>query len=248
MPANKAAAQATVLCRRKNSLAATLVAPSLVAALYDTLPGNQPVAFGNVIAIWQGTAVQWGEKPLTMQAIIKNDQEGDQVVPFSATQPPYTVAYGTSASGTAYCATVLITAIGMPGSPFASGLDLTFVGNDSLVASFSTPEGNQPHAYENWLGLWDGKVATYDRSNQIKRVSIDPNVSSDYQFMNDLTLTIDTVYTLGYGCGPKDTDLAATLTFKTESFLLSLRKFLQKNDLQSTKTRQLLRKLLQREE
>jgi len=248
VPANEVTAQATVLSKQSNSLTAELVVASIVAAKYSTLPGNLPATFKNVIAVWPGTIVLWGEKPLALSAITKDDPQGDRAINLPASQPPYTVAYGTSASGTAYCATVLLTELGKPGNPFAIGLDLPWVGDDSLVASFSTPAGNQPHDYGNWLGLWEGQVATYDGSNRIKKVAIDDNVSSGAQLMNDLTLKIKTLYTLGYGCGPKDTDLAATLTFQTEPFLFSRRQFLQMNARRSTKTLQLLRELSQREE
>jgi hypothetical protein len=222
--------QATVLPRNADFLDAQLAGPNVVTASYKTLPGNRPAQFENVIAVWPGRDIPWGQPPLTQDLLTGEGPDGDMVLMIpSGSAPPLIVAYGTSPTGKAYCATSKLEEAHQPGTLFITDLCLHWVGNDSLVATFQTPFGNQPNANENWLGLWEGKVATYDGSNRIAKVAIEADVSSGSQPMNDLTLKVETEYTLGYGCGPRDADLAATLTFKTDPFLLSFRAFVAKH-------------------
>ena len=131
------------------------------------------------------------------------------------------VAYGTSNSGTAYCAGQIVDP-GQPQTPITTQLSVPWVGTDSLLAEFSTPAQNNPRTYGNWIGLWKGQGFTYNGANRIAKVVVSSDVASGSQSMNGLELTVNTLYTLGYSCGPRDEDVAAWITFKTQPFLLSL--------------------------
>ena len=218
-------AQATVIDKKADTLEAQLVAPAVAVAKYNTLPLNRPQTYHNLVAIAPGPYAPWAREPLASQRIQKDDPTGDVTLPFSGSGPPYVVAYGTSPTGTAYCATIQVTELNEWGTPFNTSLDLAWVGSDSLVAKFTTPTGNQPHTYKNWLGLWIGEVAYFNDTNRKELVRIESNVSTDYQTMNGLTLLHSTKYTLGYGSGPADTDLSTTLTFETDPFLYTFRQF-----------------------
>ena len=127
---------------------------------------------------------------------------------------------GTSGSGTAYCA-AQIAGSSQPQEPITTQLGLAWLGSDSLLASFVTLPLNAPKSYRNWIGLWKGQGLTYDGSNRLAKVDIDSDGATS-QSMNGLLLTVDTTYTLGYACGPRDQDLAAWVTFKTDPYLFML--------------------------
>lgn len=196
-----------------------------IGVTYKTLMGNQPQNFGNVVSVWSGSEIGWGHNPppLVSVPVPDNTPSGDLVVTLGdqtpAGGPPYMVAYGTSNSGTAYCAGQMVDRVVQP--PFTTLLNLGGVGNKSLLAIFNTPQGNTPMRYGNWIGLWAGQTFTYDGVNRIKKVTVGADVAVGGQAMNGLGLTIDSFYTLGYACGPRDQDLAAWITFKTQPFLLS---------------------------
>ncbi len=214
-----------VIASGTTKISAQLLDPTHIAVSYGTLMGNQPKNFGNVVSVWSGSEIGWSNKPnpIVTVPVPGTTPDGDMVVPLGSQppSPPYVVAYGTSNSGTAYCAAQIVPS-DPPPDPITTQISLPWVGTDSLLAGFITPPQNCPRAYGNWIGLWQGQGITYNGINRIAKVNIDGNVATGSQSMNDLSLTFDTVYTLGYACGPRDQDLAAWLTFKTQPFLRQL--------------------------
>lgn len=212
-----------IIASGTTTLSAQLLDATHIRVKYETLMGNQPENFGNVISVWSGGRIGWGNnpQPLVSVPVRGNTPHGDRVITLPRTStsggPPYVVAYGTSNSGTAYCAGQ----VAGPGSqpPFTTQLGLLSVDNDSLLASFATPQGNLPKSYGNWMGLWRGQAIRYDSMNRIAQVNIDSD-AAESQDMNGLSLTFSSFYTIGYACGPRDQDLAAWITFKTQPFSL----------------------------
>jgi len=212
-----------VIASGTTQLNAKLLDPTHIRVKYETLMGNQPGNFGNVISVWSGGQIGWrnNPQPVVSVPICGNTPDGDTVItlPREATSggPPYLVAYGTSDSGTAYCASQ----VAGPGDPqpFTTQLGVPWAGTNSLLASFTTPQGNLPKSYGNWMGLWRGEAIRYDSINRIAKVNIDVDDAQSSQAMNGLALTFSTLYTIGYACGPRDEDLAAWITFKTEPYL-----------------------------
>jgi hypothetical protein len=191
----------------------------------ESLAGNQPNRFGNVVSVWSGTNIGWADKPspLITVPIADNAPDGDMVIDLSdktSAKPPYMVAYGASNSGTAYCA-AQVAGASPPQEPIKTELGLTWLGSDSLLANFTTLPQNAPRTNRNWIGLWKGDCLTYDATNRIAKVDIERDDATS-QSMNGLQLTVDTIYTLGYACGPRDEDLAAWVTFRTQPYLLRL--------------------------
>jgi hypothetical protein len=190
-----------------------------------TLTGNQPQLFGNVVSVWSGTGIGWDNKPAPILTVPVEGEtpDGDMIIDLGdrhAGAPPYMVAYGTSDSNTAYC-TAQVAGSSPPQAPITTQFSRVQVRSDSLLAYFTTLPRNAPRTYGNWIGLWKGGSLTYDGTNRIAKVDINSDAATS-QSMNNLDLTVDTIYTLGYACGPRDQDLAAWLTFRTQPFLLSL--------------------------
>jgi hypothetical protein len=189
-----------------------------------TLPRNQPESFGNVVCAWSGTDIGWHNQPVPIAAepVHGNTPDGDMVITLGiGAKPPFMVAYGTSNNTTAYCAAQIAGVTPAP-QPLTIQLLTPAVFSDSLLARFALLPGNAPKTYANWVGLWLGAGLTYDATNRIARVAIDSDQAYS-QAINDLSLLINTTYTLGYACGPRDQDLAASFTFTTGPFLAALR-------------------------
>jgi len=201
------------------TLAGTIMDGHHLGVTYGTLPGNQPAKNGNLVAYWQNTGIPWGQTPTQKQGITKNEPSGDQIFDFPIQRLPYVVAYGLSDTNKAWAGTIQFTpGSGVQGTPFVTSVNVQAAGNDSLLALFSTPVLNNPNVNENWIGLWQGTQPTYDGSNRIKKVTVTSTIASDSQSMSGLTLTMNTTYCLAYAVGPKDSDIAAWVTFTTQPF------------------------------
>jgi hypothetical protein len=200
-------------------LSGAILDPTHVGVIYSTVPGNQPATNGNLVAIWQNEGIPWGQQPMQKQNITLNSPTGDQIFEFPIQRLPYVVAYGTSDTGTAWAGTLQFTpGQGVDGAPFVTQIDIQATGNDSVLAVFNTPMGNIPSSNGNWIGLWKGPQPTYDGSNRIKKVNVNVSTAQGGQSMSGLTLLMNTTYSLAYAVGPKDSDIAAWVTFTTQPF------------------------------
>jgi hypothetical protein len=201
---------------------AALLDATHIVVEYSCLPGDQPKRFGNIVSIWENSQLRWGQPALTSSPVDKDEPTGDMIITLREglpSKPPYVVAYGTSDSGTAYCAAQVVRPQNEPASVVeTTEVSVPFVGNDSLLVNFKTPQGNRPKDNRNWIGLWIGQAAPYDQTNQISKFEVESNNAADSQAMNGLVLLFGTYYTLAYAIGPRPEDLAAWVTFKTKDF------------------------------
>ena len=62
------------------------------------------------------------------------------------------------------------------------------------------------------------RAAAYDGSNRIKKVNVNVSTAQGGQSMSGLALLMNTTYSLAYAVGPKDSDIAAWVTFTTQPF------------------------------
>lgn len=214
-----------IIASGNTKMFAELWDPAHIHVSWQTLSGNQPATFGNVVSVWKGTQIGWGNQPepiLTMP-VTDNSPAGDMVLELDGTPPgpPYIVAYGPSNSGTTYCAAQIVD-FEKTAEPVLTQIDLLGEGTDSLLAGFDTLPGNNPKNYGNWIGLWEGESFRYDGKDRIARIDVSRAGAKGSQSMNHLPLTFNTKYTLVYACGPRNEDLAAWVTFKTKPFLARL--------------------------
>ena len=178
------------------TISAQQVGSTYVSVTYKTLSGNQPQAFGNVISVWNGTNIGWDNRPsaIVTVPITQDTPDGDMVISLGSEPsggPPYMVAYGTSKSGTTYCA-AQIGGVEQPFEPITTKISLRWLGTDSLLAEFSTPPQNDPRANCNWIGLWEGQSFSYNGINRIAKVPVDTNTATGSQDMNGLKLKFKT--------------------------------------------------------
>src|SRR5215471_14428528 len=184
------------------SFTAQLLDSTHIVITFKSLPGNRPKDFGNVISIWRGGQQPWTQPPLATVAVDKNSPDGDMIIDLSTVQPPaappYIVAYGTSASGTAYCALQTLAPEGPAQQTVITQITAPYVGTDSIFAKFTTPPGNLPNLNQNWIGLWVGQGAMYDGTNRIAKFNVTSNLAEGSQGLNGLSLLFGTYYTLVY--------------------------------------------------
>jgi hypothetical protein len=200
-------------------LKATILDPNHVGVTFSTVPGNLTSTNGNLVALWQSDGIPYGQAPTQKKAITKNEPTGDQIFEFPIQRKPYVIAYGTSDTGKAWAGTVQFTpGQGTVGVPFVTKIDVRAAGADSLLAEFKTPLRNVPNANGNWVGLWKAASPTFDGANRIKKVDVSASTADGTQSISGLELLMDTTYCLAYAVGPKDTDLAAWVTFTTKPF------------------------------
>jgi len=82
-----------------------------------------------------------------------------------------------------------------------------------IVVQYSTPAGNQPKTFGQWIGLWQGPLASYTVP-PVTSVQVTTN-NSQGTVAVPVTLLRSTTYSVGYVMGPQQTTLAATFTFTT---------------------------------
>ncbi|MNV97479.1 hypothetical protein D3C71_1926050 [compost metagenome] len=81
------------------------------------------------------------------------------------------------------------------------------------MVKFSTPLGNIPIKNKNWIGVWNGETFLNDRSNLLKKQTVNSTVSEDVIAINNLHLIRGTWYTITYSTGPAYTEIVASYTF-----------------------------------
>ena len=93
-------------------------------------------------------------------------------------------------------------------------LDVSNVSTDSATVNYQTPAGYSPQTNANYIGLWEGSVASYTILPLIKQ-NITSNSSTGSVVINNFQFKRSTTYTLAYFMGAKQVYMAATYTFST---------------------------------
>ncbi|MCH2223802.1 MAG: hypothetical protein MK066_03455 [Crocinitomicaceae bacterium] len=198
-------------------LSGKIISGKIIALEYKTLSNNNPKKNKNWIAIWQGSQIHYAEKPLRKILITNNNQDGglafDSLV---IRNLQYIVGYGSSDSISTASSTLYFQKGSTIGIPFSTSIKVIDIGPNYIISRFTTPLGNTPKDNDNWIGIWKGKTFSYDGSDIIKRVKVQPNVASGLAAINDLTLERQTWYTVVYGSGQSWSDVSATFTFQTK--------------------------------
>lgn len=215
----------------------TQVAQNFVSIAFNTLPGNNPNAHGNYVAVWQtnDNNIPWNTPALKTKKITGTNSAGDTVIDgINLTANSYLVAYGVgpelSGSGQQkygnLAATAFIPAIGQPQrDPFAPSLRLDNLGTNSLTATFRLPSNITPLSNGAWIGLWEANSISYNsQPDYSNNVTVDK--ATGQVFLTDINVGRGTTYTLGLflsgwaGNGRPNTltAAAAELTFDTPEF------------------------------
>jgi len=98
------------------------------------------------------------------------------------------------------------------GSPILSQCSVKITGFSGTTVStaYSGLPGNQPHSYDNVLSLWDGTIIPWNVP-PTKQLQIAENVETGTEVLDGVRIT-QSSYTVGYGVGPKVSDICAIAT------------------------------------
>lgn len=199
------------------SVTAPSVTPTDILLSYNTLPGNQPSTYSNTVFIWQNPdGIPYNQQPLDSQPVPTNTQSGSMDFPDLQVQAKaYTIGYATGPNVTNICSWVSIPAgMGAP-TTFQTSLSIPPEGvqPDVVVVQYNTPQGNQPQANGQWIGIWQGTTPSFNVA-PLALVKIGNNNATS-QVGLSVTLLRGTSYCLGYFMGAKQTTLAASFSFST---------------------------------
>ena len=192
------------------------VTSDTISANYNTIPGNQPNSYGNTAFLWQSSnQIPYNEPPLATYSIPGNTQDGSFVFPGLTIQSKsYIVGYAVGTTINQICATCYIPAAGTSYATAQTNLDVSSVSTDSAIVNYQTPDGNLPLTNANWIGLWQGNVASYTvKPLYVQAIKTDDSTGS--AVINNFSFKRSTTYTLAYFMGTKQTMMAATYTFST---------------------------------
>lgn len=194
-----------------------------IALEFNTLPGNQPSSYGNMVAIWQNqNQVPWNQTPLNTQSIQNNSQAGSVVFTgLNLTINSYIVGFAVGPKISNICSTVFVPASSgsiVNDTRFQTNISIGTLGSTSLSVNYTTPTGYTPKTNKNWLGIWLSNAASY--TNQPEwATSVSDDASQGVAVFNNITFRRGTTYTVGYFMGGYDGStrdlkaMATTMTF-----------------------------------
>ncbi|MEW2354559.1 hypothetical protein [Spirillospora sp. NPDC029432] len=182
---------------------------------YGTLPGNQPKAYRNTLAVWESSVIPWTVRPLVRVRLAQNVESGLETISgLEVTRSAYTVAYCTGPDVTDACACAVLAAGGAVEAPTSVSVAVDEIGDRSLSIHYRTLYGYLPRTYRNWVGLWPGLASPYNAPAPMALAK--PTDASEGRLeMDGLDLTADTTYTLIYFMDASQTTAAAVHTFRT---------------------------------
>jgi hypothetical protein len=189
-----------------------------VTVTYNGLPGNQPAIYKNYVAIWEATVVPWGVLPIQKTNITQNLQSGTiTLTGLTITKNSYIVGYSVGSSDTDICASAVLHAGGLRAAPMNVQMGIAYVGTNSVSVNYQTLAGYLPMKYKNWIGLWKGYAYPYNASEPLGKIAITSDSSEGTTAINNVSMGIDSTYTLIYFVGENTDEAAAILTFNTSA-------------------------------
>lgn len=205
------------------SIPAGGVTGTSISLEFNTLPGNQPNAYGNMVAIWQNqNQIPWNQTPLNTQAIPNNSQAGSVVFNgLNLTINSYIVGYAVGPKVANICSTVFVPASSSSStgdSGFQTNISISSLGSTSLAVNYTTPTGYTPKTNKNWLGIWLSNAASYTTQPEWA-TPVSDDSSQGVAVFNSIGLRRGTTYTVAYFMGGYDGStrdlkaMAATMTF-----------------------------------
>ena len=198
------------------NLGVSSVTATTINGNYNTLGGNQPNTYGNAVFLWQNpNQIPYNQPPLNTYQIPGNTQSGSFAFPDLQVQiKSYIMGFAVGPNVSQICSTAYVPASGTTFEYFQSTLNVQDMGTDSVTINYSTPAGNQPQTNGNWVGLWQGEVASYTNPPAAK-TNVGNNNAVGQATINNYPFLRGTTYTVAYFMGSRQTMMAATYTFST---------------------------------
>ncbi|HTW83306.1 MAG TPA: hypothetical protein VMD91_04440 [Candidatus Sulfotelmatobacter sp.] len=182
---------------------------------YSGLPGNLPKDYHNTVFLWQGALPNTTAEPLEEQDVPTNLERGEVKFEKSLTAAAYCVTYQVGADASRMCALAQINpgSGNAPDPPPAVVIEIDQLTDKSVTVMYTTLPGYEPHAHQNWVGLWPGYALPYTAPKPAARA----DVMSDYTqglVTLDATFVPAFTYTIAYFMGPEQSTAAALIYFQ----------------------------------
>jgi hypothetical protein len=199
------------------------ITPTGIAFDYNTMPGNQPVTYGNTVFLWQTStpSVPTGVTPMKSWSVSPNQVDGSSEFPFDVGLVSYLLGYATGPNVKNICATSFVPASGAT-SAYTPSVTHIGHGATSVQFTYSVPDGMTPNSDGDWVGIWENQgVGVLYALPPKAFVPIASNSGSGNGSILNVSLRRSTPYVLGYfkggykATGPVQTTLAAASVFTT---------------------------------
>ena len=203
------------------SISIVHVSADVVVIKYNGIPGNLPKNLGNYVAIWPQTVIPWGAKPLEQKTLLNNDESSTVTLSgMTLSASSYIIGYANGPNESDIVASASINAGGSVGIPAFVNIGLDYVGTNSIAINYHTLSGYQPATHGNWVGIWRGEYSPYSNNTPPEGfVKIPKNYSEGSVGIDNITLGINTEYTVVYFMGKEYSRAAAILNFNTADFI-----------------------------
>ncbi|MDD5275154.1 MAG: hypothetical protein PHR16_03610 [Methylovulum sp.] len=182
---------------------------------FSTFNGIIPVTSGFFIAAYEDQQIPYYQPidPVALDKVPCNTTNCSQAVEASITEVPYIVGIGSSNSVKTISATLNFMPGISVGVPFNSSLTVNAVAINSIIVSYTMPDGYRPADSGAWVGIWEGDGV--GAGQPLGRAEVDSDQSSGTQAINGLKMLVGTTYTIGFASGPNLKDIISSVTFKT---------------------------------
>lgn len=187
-----------------------------VVVNFTLLPGNDPVLYGNWAGFWWDNGGNfWEDEPISWANA--EDATMRQVIiplkdyPYGVYHVGYYCTPHDSKPLGAPAAMLSFPGVSTGRNPFSSSVIPLAWENGKLTVRYDTPKGNNPHANENSIVLFEGGAPCWDGSWQHK-IGISSSQASD-ELEWALPLTPGGTYTLAYMNGQGSRNLSACSVF-----------------------------------
>ncbi len=173
-----------------------------VSLKYNTLSGNQPMAYLNSVMIWEASVIPWTVPPIASEPIPQNGQSGTFVMSgFTITSNEYIIGYAVGDLRTDICAVAQIAAGGLRTPADSVYISIAKIEAKKLIVNYYTLPGYLPKSYGNWVGIWEGYSSPFNAPKPLATVNVSTDSNQGTVTFEKLKLAPDSVYTLVYFMG-----------------------------------------------
>jgi hypothetical protein len=179
------------------------IMPQGVLVNYVTAPANQPHTFGNQLYTWDTSdnVVPWSKLPTASAAVASDSTSSTQPLSFDYEDKGYIFGYGVADLATSVCATVYVPrgATADPARWEYTSVDANVVYADSAVVQvkYNVLPAYLPLTQHNWVGVWLGSSVPF-QGDALGTAAIPSDAEQGYAVISQLSLTINSTYSVGY--------------------------------------------------
>jgi hypothetical protein len=196
------------------------VQSQLVTVAYQTLPGNHPASYGNMLWFWEGTVIDWSHPDLGLaRPVSSEDAKGWIAMAVELGHKNYTFGYSVTGGVPGICASARVDIQALMLAPTSVTIEIDTLEPNQLVIRYATLRGYRPLISGNWLGLWRGDVLPWETDPPVA-VALPEDNANEGLATFQATLRSRSTYTVIYFMADKanqthNTTAAALLRFDT---------------------------------